>query len=91
MTWNHRIVKITEIVDGTQEYVFSLQEVYYNDEKKPEGYCEPSIVGDSVEEVKAVIEDMLEAFNRPILDEAEILQPEKSTLLFSKLFDDRKH
>ena len=70
MTWNHRVVKkISD--DGSDEY-YSIQEVYYDDEGKPYAQTiDLQVEGDTVTEIRKVLEQMLEALDNPVMDEIQ--------------------
>jgi hypothetical protein len=67
MTWNYRIVQFEE-ENGP---IFLIQEVYYNKDHSLDGYCELSIVGDTVLELRSVLEMIAQALDRPILKESD--------------------
>lgn len=58
--WNYRVCN----VDG----LFSIQEVYYDDDNKPNGFCNASVDNwESTEDLKSTLESMLRAFDKPII------------------------
>lgn len=69
MTWNHRIVKFKS---EHGEYL-GICEVYYDEDDKPFAHDkEPSVQGETVEEIKQQLEWMLESVKKPILDQLDI-------------------
>ena len=70
-SWNYRVVKSIYYIDEICEDEYSIHEVYYDDNgnistwnhniAKPFGVSEKTL--------KADLEAMLEAFNKPILEE----------------------
>lgn len=61
--WNYRIVR-------NGDYL-GICEVYYTD-GKPDGYCEATPGGDTIEELRQDLEYMCEALRLPVLDIDEI-------------------
>lgn len=72
MYWNNRIVKdtISYIHEGEKitEHYYEVSEVYYNDKNEPCGYCQATVGGATLEELKQVYERMTEAMANPVLD-----------------------
>ena len=66
MFWNHRVVDLTSENGG--EPWLEIQEVYYNAEGKPCGYCEPTIGGESIDEIQIQIQRFTECLAHPILN-----------------------
>jgi hypothetical protein len=60
--WNNRIV----FYDG----VFQVREVHYED-GEPVGHGQSFLAGDSAIELRSAYEQMQEAFNSPVLSEAD--------------------
>jgi hypothetical protein len=65
MTWNYQIKKTTYNFEGIipSEYdIYSLREVYYDDNGKATGYTEDDITpkGDSHQELVEILERMLD-------------------------------
>ena len=63
--WNHRVVDVS---DGTEEPIYEIREVFYNSKGLPFGHGEAAIVGENLEEMKDVLYQFAEAFNKPILN-----------------------
>lgn len=61
--WNYRLVK--EI--GEFEDYISICEIYYDEQDRPAMYCQATLGGDTVDEVKEVHRMVKEAFKAPIL------------------------
>jgi hypothetical protein len=74
MSWNYRVLKQKSIYgnsDGsfTEEETFAIYEVYYDDDGKVNGYGkEATVYGESVSEVRQVLEMMKEALDKPVID-----------------------
>ena len=60
MVWNYRLVQI-------ESACIRLCEVYYNDDMKPESYCDATIQGEDLDEAKADFENARRALKLPIL------------------------
>jgi len=71
MYWNHRLMKRTEH-DETLLYVV---EVYYDSKDNSIiGWTEKeSVYGENLDEVRQTLSWMIEALDKPILDEVELL------------------
>ena len=66
MIWNYRVIKFSE------EH-FELSEVYYDSLGKPSGYCSVSVIGNTSEEVQAVLDMMSEGSSKPFLNKSDFL------------------
>lgn len=77
MYWNHRIMRRVENPGKTYEETnLYVVEVYYNND---DGYIlgwteKESVWGESIEEIRNSLTWMMEALDKPILDEVELLQ-----------------
>ena len=60
MNWNFRVVNLGE--DG-----YCIQEVYYDKDGKPAGYCNAHLEGATSEEIEETARLMLLALDKPIL------------------------
>jgi len=67
MTWNHRLVRITE--DGATTIAF--REVYYGGDDKPLTHDEPFMGGGDMAEIEALLVHLNEAVKLPILEETD--------------------
>ena len=67
MSWNYRVVK--NYYDEGGEYL-AIHEVYYDEEGDPMmcGVLPADIMGDDADELKAVLNMIQQAFDRPVLD-----------------------
>jgi len=65
MMWNYRIVKTTDEV--TKEPTYEICEVYYNAIGKPTGFCSVKLLGDTIEELKSVLEMLGSAYEKPFI------------------------
>jgi len=66
MYWNHRLVDLSKDNEGEPWIV--IQEVYYNEEGKPCGYCDPCMGGEDLSEVMQQVKRFSECLNQPILN-----------------------
>lgn len=73
-TWNHRIVKSVDD-EGTE--FFSIQEVYYEDAVPTAHTLELSVEGETVEEIKETLNNMLKCCDEPIIDELPMDESEE--------------
>lgn len=82
MTWNYRVCKETYSV-GTpdEEVTYSIREAYYNNDKV-DGVTtrEVGAIGESVEELREVLINMLAALDKEVLD-VDALWPEQAGLV----------
>jgi hypothetical protein len=68
--WNYRIVNVKSENGGDDWYC--LQEVYYNKEGKPYGFCNPCMGSETYETMQGVLKMMQEATLLPPLQEEDI-------------------
>ena len=66
MSWNHRVVDLTSENGG--EPWLEIQEVYYNSDGQPCGYCDPTVGGESIDEIQLQIRRFTECLAHPILN-----------------------
>ena len=66
MYWNQRLVDLSKDNEGEPWIV--IQEVYYNEEGKPCGYCDPCMGGEDLSEVMQQVKRFSECLNQPILN-----------------------
>ena len=66
MFWNHRVVDLSK--DNQGETWFEIQEVYYNSDGQPCGYCSPCLGGESIDEIQIQIRRFTECLAHPILN-----------------------
>ncbi len=64
MTWNLRLVDMTETID---EPYIELREVFYDQVGKPLGHTTATIGGENLKEIKIYLEWALQALEKPIL------------------------
>ena len=64
-SWNHRVVDMTAENDG--DPLFELREVYYNRDGVPVGHGGPSVMSETKEGLKWVLEQMQAALDQPVL------------------------
>ena len=65
MYWNHRVVDMSAENEGNP--LFGIREVYYEDNGIPTGHGEPSVMSDTMEGLKWVVDQMKEALDQPVL------------------------
>ena len=65
MSWNYRVIKTK---DGEDDF-YQIHEVYYSENGKINGYTSKgaTVGGNSIKEIKWVLEQMLEAINKEII------------------------
>lgn len=78
MSWNYRLMKHTHVgSDGQTETWLAMHEVYYKDSSVKDltvtsaevGYTDAvRVVGENIDEVRMVLENMLKALDKPILE-----------------------
>jgi len=71
--WNNRVV---EYVDEYGDKWFSIQEVHYDEDNKPTGYCDAFVGSETEEGLKAVYERLGEALAQPILKAKDFKESE---------------
>ena len=78
MRWNHRVIKVIDKAMGVDEEWYAIHEVYYNEDGMLAGYAErPATVGgESVEELRTVLEQMLRALDETIIDKTDTIRNE---------------
>jgi len=65
MFWNYRVIDFAEENDG--EPCYKICEVYYDDDEKPTGYADASVMGDNLAETRQELKRMTAATNKPVL------------------------
>ena len=76
MHWNHRIIRFVDPESPTG-YRYELKEVYYGDDA-PQLYGDPYLIGDTLDEVQELADQLLKAVSRPVLEETIFLLEIKS-------------
>lgn len=69
--WSYRVLKQQHEGKGKESWVeieYGIVEAYFDERGDPVGYCEPHVVGDSVEELHSVLEMMREALAKPTME-----------------------
>lgn len=66
MFWNHRVVDLSK--DNQGEPWLEIQEVYYNSDGQPYGYCNPCLGGENIDEIQIQIQRFTECLAHPILN-----------------------
>ena len=69
--WSYRVLK--RQYEGTRgeswvEVEYEIVEAYFDEDGEPVGYCDPRVIGNSVEELRRVLGMMHEALDKPILE-----------------------
>lgn len=65
MFWNYRVIDFAEENNG--EPCLKICEVYYDDDEKPTGYADASVMGDNLAETRQELKRMTAATNKPVL------------------------
>ena len=68
MSWNHRVIEITDKDDCT---FMRLCEVYYNKAGKPRAYCEGTVCWDEGEDPSKILAQFKAALDKPWLKESD--------------------
>jgi hypothetical protein len=71
MTWTYRLIDISDENDG--EYLLGLYEVFFDKKGVPMAYTEVSTVGESVHELRQVIERYALALDKPVLQKTDFV------------------
>ena len=71
MTWTYRLIDITDENHG--DYLLGLYEVFFDNDGLPMGYTEVSTVGESVHELRQVIERYALALDKPVLQKTDFV------------------
>ena len=69
MNWNHRLMNCPSDNGGDDFFVF--KEVFYDDQDRPDGYSNPFMGGDSIDEVRELLVRLSVALSLPVLHEDE--------------------
>ena len=78
-TWEYRVVR-KESENGSDEW-YSVQEVYFDDDKKPYAYTlDLQVENDTITGMRTQLEKMLEALDNPVLDESDITEDNLNTV-----------
>jgi hypothetical protein len=64
MHWNHRVI---EFVDEYGDKWFSIQEVHYDDNNEPTGYCDPFVGSETMDGLEETVFRLTDALTRPVL------------------------
>ena len=74
--WDYRVIRSAK-EDGTDADWYSIQEVYYDDDEKPNAKTiDLQVEGDNIDEIKTQLKQMLESLANPIINE---INPESKT------------
>jgi len=73
MHWNHRVVNCPS-ENGGDDY-FTFREVYYDDEDRPDAYCNPYMGGEAMEELHMLVARLNAALEKPTLHERDFASP----------------
>ena len=73
MRWNHRVIK-----KGKDYEYLAIHEVHYRDDGTISSYTENPIpvIGESIEELRTVLEQMLRALDETIIDKTDTIRNE---------------
>ena len=73
MHWNHRVINCPSENGGDDYYTFN--EVYYDDEDRPESYCRPFTGSEDIDGLHMLVARLNMALDRPTLHENEFSAP----------------
>lgn len=87
--WNYRVVKKHFEPPYEKEFRYGIHEVYYDDEGRISMLSVESMDphGESLEEIKTDLENMMKAFDKPELDFETAVDPKAKDLLDFKSED----
>ena len=69
--WSYRVLKQHYEGKGEEPWVeveYGIVEAYFDEDGEPVGYCDPHVLGNSVEELRSVLAMMHTALDKPILE-----------------------
>ncbi len=69
--WSYRVLKQQHEGKGGESWVeteYGIVEAYFDEDGAPVGYCDPHVVGNSVEELRSVLGMMHAALDKPIME-----------------------
>jgi hypothetical protein len=67
--WNYRVC-VTKHDTYPDERYYSIQEVYYDKDGKPTGFCDADVRNwESLDDLRGTLTKMLEALDRPLITE----------------------
>ena len=69
--WNFRLVDLSD--ENNNSPWLELQEVYYDDQGDPVGYCDPCMGSETVEGMRELLSWYALALRRPILKKADLI------------------
>lgn len=67
MSWNYRVLRSVE-GKKVQYYSYRIIEVYYDDDGKPNGWCETDASADTLKDLRATLNLMRRALKAPMLE-----------------------
>ena len=88
-TWNHRVVKFVDVIEGETEEFYEIKEVHYDENDKPYAYGGPCLGSESVESLREVVARLHEAFDNPVLDAKDFKNAVEEERLMHKLVEER--
>lgn len=65
MHWNHRVFNIKDQNDGKD--LFVVRETYYDENNEVMGSCDLSVMGDTLDELKWIAEQIIKSTGQPVL------------------------
>ena len=80
--WSYRVLK--QQYEGKEgeswvEVEYGIVEAYFDEDGKPVGYCDPHVLGDSVEELRSVLGMMHDALDKPIMETGDFKGKQERT------------
>jgi hypothetical protein len=70
--WNYRVMRDGQSPDHPNLADFTIIEVYYDATDRYVGWVAPKPSGDSENDLRADLEMMMEAFDKPVIDKADL-------------------
>jgi hypothetical protein len=69
MSWNYRVIKNRPDTFMTERCMYTINDVYYDDNQDIVNVGRESpVIGDDIEELKWVLQKMLQACDKPVID-----------------------
>ncbi len=83
--WSYRVLKQQhEGGKGEEAWVemeYGIVEAYFDEDGKPVGYCDPQVVGNSVEELRSVLGMMHDALDKPVMGTGDFKAEHERTVV----------
>ena len=72
--WSYRVLKQQYEGKGGESSAlveYGIVEVYFEKDGEPVGYCDPHVLGDTVDELRRVLAMMRDAIDKPVLETSD--------------------